>query len=84
MITQKNHWYKKHQDWEGEDEYRIILYTETPQFEFINISSSLVAIVLGDRAGEKTRNMMSDFFKNSGVEVRQLIYSASKNGYELV
>lgn len=80
----KNHWYKKDQDWQDENEYRIIIYTEAPQFEFIDISSSLEAIVLGDKAGETTRDMMRDFFKNKGVEVCKLNYSTSQNGYELV
>jgi hypothetical protein len=80
----KNHLYKKHHDWQDENEYRIIIYTETHQFEFINISSSLEAVVLGDRAGETTRDMMMNSFKNKGVEVCKLIYSTSQNGYKLV
>ena len=80
----KKNYYKKHKDWKDENEYRIIIYTDGILYEYIDISSSLEAIVLGDKVGVKTKDMISDFFKNNGVEVRRLNYSTSQNGYELV
>jgi hypothetical protein len=79
----KNYFYKKHKDWKDENEFRIIIYTETLQFEFIDISTSLEAIVLGDKVGQKTLDMMKVSFKNKGVDVYKLSYS-TKDGYAFV
>lgn len=77
----KKHWYKKHQDWRDEDEYRITIYTKAIQFEFINITSSLEAIVLGDKAGKTTLKMLSNYFNNQSVEICKIDYDSHFNKY---
>ena len=77
----KKHWYKKPQDWRDEDEFRITIYTKSPQFEFINIASSLEAIVLGDKAGKAILKMLSNYFNNQGVEIYKMDYDSHYNKY---
>ena len=76
----KSYWYKKDKDWEDEQEYRIMMFTKNPEFEYINIAPSLEAVILGDRADE---TMMSKYFNDKRFEIYRLDYNSRSSYFEL-
>lgn len=76
----KSYWYKKDKDWEDEQEYRIMMFTKNPQFEYINIAPSLEAVILGDKAEE---TMMSKYFNGKRFEIYRLDYNSRSSYFEL-
>lgn len=79
----KSYWYTKHKDWKDENEYRIMMFTKNPQFEYINIAPSLEAIVLGDKVVRTMSAMMSKYFNDKKFDIYQLFYKSSCGDYEL-
>lgn len=59
--------FTKHRDYRDENEHRIVLYDPSDEFKYIDISSSLEAIIAGDRFNEVYEPLIENFVNNYEV-----------------
>ena len=80
----KSRWFSKHGDWKAENEFRIMVYSKSPDFLNVDISSSLEGIILGDKVGKSLKPMLEYYYKSKSFDVFHLKYNSSLKDYELL
>lgn len=64
----KELFFKKHKDYRDENEYRLVIYDPKNSIEYINIISSLEAIIIGDNFDKsKYESTINDFVEKYSV-----------------
>lgn len=70
--------YSKMQDWEQENEYRYCIYTEYNHDIFIDITSSLSEIILGEKVSPLYRKMLYKWGEEKNIKVSYIWW---ENGF---
>jgi len=78
----ENNWgglfFTKHKDYKDESEHRIVIYDSMDKFEYIDISSSLEAIIVGDKFNKVYTPLIKEFANDYGVMYKKLHWEKGK------
>jgi hypothetical protein len=74
----ENIFFTKHIDYKDENEYRIIVHDPDDNFEELDISKSVKAVILGDRFPVVYEKAIEDLCKELDVECKRTLWFQSK------
>ena len=65
----------KHTDYKDEDEFRFIIYYPTEEYFYLDISTCILAVIVGDRFHEIYTPLIEQFCSTFNVEYRRLSWN---------
>jgi hypothetical protein len=69
--------FRKHIDYRDEAEFRVVVFDPGKQLEYLDISSSLKGVIVGDRIYDAYIHLINHMCKNLNIECRQAYWSTS-------
>lgn len=75
----KNFWFNKDPKWSFEDEYRIMVFTESENQFKIDISNSIKAIVFGNKVSDFLIDSLSKSLEPMGIKCLKISFDYSLN-----
>lgn len=69
--------FQKHLDYRDEGEFRVVVFDPDKKFEYIDISTSLKGVIVGDRIHDSYIHLIDQMCKNLNIECRQAYWSTS-------
>lgn len=70
--------FRKNIDYRDESEYRVIIYDETNDYEYLNISKFIKGVIIGDRTSKIYFSLIKELCSNLNIECRRLYYYEGK------
>lgn len=74
-IQQKKIFFTKDIDYKDESEYRIVFLSEDEEFFFIDITSCLKGVIVGDKFSEVYHSLLKQIANERKIEIRKLTYT---------
>lgn len=74
MENYEAFFFRKHLDYRDEAEYRIVVFDSANKLEYLDISSSIRGIIVGDRTSEAYFPLINQFCKTLDIESRKLYW----------
>ena len=83
IFELSEYWFYKHSDWQNEEEFRIMIYTDSKDPVYINIRPSLRAVIFGEKVSQFVRRSVGEYCNKQNIEPLSIEYNADVCRYFL-